>query len=114
MNRKVTVVGGAGNVGATVARGVADKSLADVVIAPSQEMRDTFVNDYGCRPDRVEVIEHGVNLTRFDPAQVDGGGVRAELGLEEKLVIGAVSKHFWVKNLPALVRAFASIADFSC
>ncbi len=32
MNRKITVVGGAGNVGATVARGVADKQLADVVI----------------------------------------------------------------------------------
>jgi malate dehydrogenase len=32
MNRKVTVVGGAGNVGATVARGVAEKALADVVI----------------------------------------------------------------------------------
>jgi malate dehydrogenase len=32
MNRKVTVVGGAGNVGATVARVVADKELADVVL----------------------------------------------------------------------------------
>ena len=32
MNRKVTVVGGAGNVGATVARALADKELADVVI----------------------------------------------------------------------------------
>src|SRR6266480_1595247 len=32
MNRKVTVVGGAGNVGATVARGVAEKQLADVVV----------------------------------------------------------------------------------
>jgi malate dehydrogenase len=32
MNRKVTVVGGAGNVGATVARGVAAKNLADVVV----------------------------------------------------------------------------------
>jgi malate dehydrogenase len=32
MKRKVTVVGGAGNVGATVARCVADKQLADVVI----------------------------------------------------------------------------------
>jgi malate dehydrogenase len=32
MNRKVTVVGGAGNVGATVARAVAVKELADVVI----------------------------------------------------------------------------------
>jgi malate dehydrogenase len=32
MNRKVTVVGGAGNVGATVARGVAGRQLADVVV----------------------------------------------------------------------------------
>src|SRR5262245_16085298 len=32
MKRKVTVVGGAGNVGATVARGIADKGLAGVVI----------------------------------------------------------------------------------
>jgi malate dehydrogenase len=32
MNRKVTVVGGAGNVGATVARGIAEKELADVLI----------------------------------------------------------------------------------
>ena len=31
MNRKVTVVGGAGNVGAAVARCIADKELADVV-----------------------------------------------------------------------------------
>jgi malate dehydrogenase len=32
MNRKVTVVGGAGNVGATVARAVAARELADVVV----------------------------------------------------------------------------------
>src|SRR5881397_3670548 len=32
MNRKVTVVGGAGNVGATVARGIAEEQLADVVV----------------------------------------------------------------------------------
>lgn len=32
MNRKVTVVGGAGNVGATVARAIAERELADVVV----------------------------------------------------------------------------------
>ena len=32
MNRKVSVVGGAGNVGATVARAVANQELADVVL----------------------------------------------------------------------------------
>jgi malate dehydrogenase len=39
MNRKVTVVGGAGNVGATVARAVADKELADVVIIDIAEQK---------------------------------------------------------------------------
>jgi malate dehydrogenase len=39
MNRKVTVVGGAGAVGATVARAVADKELADVVIIDIAEQK---------------------------------------------------------------------------
>ena len=39
MNRKVTVVGGAGAVGATVARAVADKELADVVIIDIAESK---------------------------------------------------------------------------
>jgi malate dehydrogenase len=39
MHRKVTVVGGAGNVGATVARAVADKELADVVIVDIAEQK---------------------------------------------------------------------------
>jgi glycosyltransferase involved in cell wall biosynthesis len=85
--------------------------LADVVIAPSQEMRDTFVELYGCRPDRVEVIEHGIDLTRFDPETTDGAAVRRELGLEGKLLFGAISKHFWIKNLDALVRAFARVVE---
>ncbi len=39
MNRKVTVIGGAGNVGATVARCIADKELADVVIVDIAETK---------------------------------------------------------------------------
>ena len=39
MNRKVTVVGGAGNVGATVARSIAEKALADVVIIDIAETK---------------------------------------------------------------------------
>jgi glycosyltransferase involved in cell wall biosynthesis len=85
--------------------------LADVVISPSREMRDTFVNLYGCRPDDVEVIEHGIDLTGFDADATDGAEVRSELGLDGKLVFGAISKHFWVKNLDALVRAFSVIAE---
>lgn len=89
----------------------AARTLADVIISPSQEMRDTFVDLYRCPADMVEVIEHGIDLARFDPASTDSLAVRSELGLEGKLVFGAISKHFWVKNLEALVRAFAAIVD---
>ena len=91
----------------------AARRLADVVIAPSGEMRDTFVDLYGCRRDRVELIEHGIDLSGFDPDAASGAGLRAELGLDGKVVFGAISKHFWVKNLDALVRAFGAIAGRS-
>jgi len=39
MNRKVTVVGGAGNVGATVARAIANMELADVVLVDIAESK---------------------------------------------------------------------------
>jgi malate dehydrogenase len=43
MKRKVTVVGGAGNVGATVARSIAEKELADVVIIDIADQKATGV-----------------------------------------------------------------------
>jgi glycosyltransferase involved in cell wall biosynthesis len=86
------------------------RRLANVVVAPSRQMGDTFVHVYGCQPENVIVIEHGLDLDRFDPERTDGTAVRRELGLEEKLVLGAIAKPHWVKNLDALVRAFASIA----
>ena len=86
------------------------RRLADVIVAPSPEMGETFVDVYGCDPNKVKVIEHGLDLTRFDPARADPHAVRVELGLDGKTVLGAISKHFWVKNLDALVHAFATIA----
>src|ERR687890_364006 len=52
MNRKVTVVGGAGNVGATVARANADKELADVVIIDiaDQKARGVALDMYEACP----------------------------------------------------------------
>ena len=84
--------------------------LANVVVAPSREMGDTFVEKYGCDSAHLHVIEHGLDLARFDPETANREGVRAELGLTDQIVFGAISKHFWVKNLDALVRAFADVA----
>jgi malate dehydrogenase len=43
MNRKVTVVGGAGNVGSTVARCIADRELADVVVVDIADQKASGV-----------------------------------------------------------------------
>ena len=61
MNRKVTVVGGAGNVGATVARIVAQKELADVVIVDIAESKAA-----------------GVALDIFQSCAADGSAARVE------------------------------------
>src|SRR5688572_26782082 len=68
MNRKVTVVGGAGNVGATVARAVAQKELADVVIV-----------------DIAETKAAGVALDIFQSCAIEGSAAR---------VVGVGTKDF--------------------
>jgi malate dehydrogenase len=68
MNRKVTVVGGAGNVGATVARVVAQKELADVVIVDIAESKAAGValDIYqSCAPDGSAARVEGVGTTGF-------------------------------------------------
>jgi hypothetical protein len=59
MNRKVTVVGGAGNVGATVARAVSQKELADVVVV-----------------DLAETKAQGVALDIYQSCAVEGSASR--------------------------------------
>ena len=59
MNRKVTVVGGAGNVGATVARAIAVRELADVVIVD-------IANEKAA----------GIALDIFEACPIDGSDTR--------------------------------------
>ncbi|MEZ5284105.1 MAG: malate dehydrogenase [Vicinamibacterales bacterium] len=66
MNRKVTVVGGAGNVGATVARAVAQKELADVVVV-----------------DIADTKAAGVALDIYQSCAIDGSAARV-LGVGTK------------------------------
>ena len=77
MNRKVAVVGGAGNVGATVARAIAAKELADVVIIDIAEQKAS-----GMALDMYEACP----IEKSD-ARVIGGGDWAEASGAEIVVI---------------------------
>ena len=82
MNRKVTVVGGAGNVGATVARAVADKQLADVVIIDIADQKAT-----GRRP------RHLRGLPDRRVRRADHRGGRRRSGLEGDGQLGRRRHH---------------------
>lgn len=84
--------------------------LSDQIIAPSRDVADTMVEYLGVSPDKIEVIHHGFDLERLDPARVSGDAVRHELGLEGKVVLGSIGRIYWLKNQEALVRAFAAAA----
>src|ERR687895_960903 len=68
MNRKVTVVGGAGNVGSTVARAIAQRELADVVIVDIADSKAA-----------------GIALDIYESCPIDGSASR---------VIGVGTKDF--------------------
>lgn len=85
--------------------------LSDEIIAPSAQMRDVFLEVHRVPERKVAVVHHGFELARIDPSSVDGAAVRAELGLADRVVIGSIGRHYWIKNQEALVRAFATLAS---
>jgi glycosyltransferase involved in cell wall biosynthesis len=84
--------------------------LANLVVAPSEAMKRTLVEVHRVSPSKVTVIRHGIETGRVRPRRGAGERFRAEHGLKGRLVLGTVSRHYWVKNLDGLVRAFAVIA----
>lgn len=84
--------------------------LARHIIAPSHQVAEVLVRLARVAPEKIEIVHHGFDLARLDPRRVDRERVRRELSLEGKLVLGAIARFFRLKNLDALVSAFAPIA----
>jgi glycosyltransferase involved in cell wall biosynthesis len=82
--------------------------LSDYVIAPSQQVRETLTRIAHTPKRKIEVVHHGFDLSRLNPSRVNGERVRDELGLQGKLVFGAIGRLYSLKNYPALLRAFAA------
>ncbi len=82
--------------------------LSDHIIAPSQQLRVTLTRIARVPESKIAVVHHGFNLDRLDPKRVDSLRVRRELGLEGKLVFGAIGRLYALKNHAALIEAFAS------
>jgi glycosyltransferase involved in cell wall biosynthesis len=83
---------------------------ADVVLVPSQATRGDVIETFDIEPGHVKVTPLGVD-PRFQPAPAEAISVaRASFGLQNPyiLTVGTLEPR---KNLPALVRAFATLRD---
>jgi glycosyltransferase involved in cell wall biosynthesis len=82
--------------------------LCDWIIAPSRQVADVIVEYAQVTSEKIEVVHHGFDLNWLDPTTTTGAEVRGELGLEGKVVFGAVGRLYEIKNFEALIRAFAA------
>jgi glycosyltransferase involved in cell wall biosynthesis len=82
--------------------------LSDHIIAPSREVARTLMSLVRVPENKIEIVHHGFDLDRLDPRKIDGARVRRELGLDGKLVFGAIGRIYRLKNYAALIEAFAT------
>lgn len=85
------------------------RALCTHVIAPSQQVADILVQYTHIDRRKIAVVHHGFDLARLDPSRISGTEVRAELGLGEATVLGAIGRIYELKNYANLIRAFADV-----
>ncbi len=82
--------------------------LCDHIIAPSRDVVRTLTRIARVPERKIDIVHHGFDLDRLDPSNADPARVRRELGLDGKLVFGAIGRLYTLKNYPALLTAFAA------
>jgi glycosyltransferase involved in cell wall biosynthesis len=77
-------------------------------IMPSETLRRIALEQYRLPPERIQLIPNGIDVDRFQPR--DGSEMRSRLGIAAgEFVVGSVGRLSREKNIPLLVRAFASL-----
>jgi glycosyltransferase involved in cell wall biosynthesis len=80
------------------------------IVVVSGYLKDHLISR-GISAERIRVTPNAVDVSRFDPAHVDGDRVREQHGLGGKTVIGFAGSFAKWHGVDLLVRAFASIAQ---
>jgi glycosyltransferase involved in cell wall biosynthesis len=79
-------------------------------VAVSPELRELAASTGDFAPEKLTVIENGVDLKRFETIPEEGRAVRAALGIPpEARVLGSVGRFAPEKDYPLLVRATAPL-----
>jgi len=85
--------------------------FCDAIITPSEKSRKEYSRLINIDPEKIKVIYNGVDINKFQIDSSDSLKEKMkEFGLKkEDIVIGSVARFDPVKNIDALVRAFARL-----
>jgi glycosyltransferase involved in cell wall biosynthesis len=84
--------------------------LLHAYVAVSPELRDLALERRECAPEKISVIENGIDLARFEASPERRRRARAALGLPlDGWIVGAVGRFAPEKDYPFLVRAAAPL-----
>ena len=90
------------------ARSAVLNSLVDVHVAVSRFVGEAVMQAYAVAPGRLEVVENGIDLTRF--RGVDGSRIRRELGIGNAPLVACVARLDAEKGGETLLRAVPHFA----
>jgi glycosyltransferase involved in cell wall biosynthesis len=93
---------------APVSRWVDGSRLVASIVAVCRAIKDDLARQ-GLPASKIEVVYSGTDTARFDPARVDGGGVRRELGLGDDTPLVTQIGVREPKGNDDLLRAFARV-----
>ena len=88
---------------------VANLTIADLIVVVSRAMADELTAR-GVEAGKILVNPNGVEPDRYSP-EIDGSAVRAELGLQGKMVIGFIGTFGPWHGAEVLARAFARLIE---
>lgn len=84
--------------------------FADRLIAVSPEVREYHIRKTGVSPDKIIVIENGVDVSTFSGHDEDARSIRTEFGIpDEAVLFGIIGRLKPQKDLPTFLRAAAEI-----
>jgi glycosyltransferase involved in cell wall biosynthesis len=85
----------------------------DAAIAVSHYIANHYIKEFGVDRSKIGVVHNGIDVSRFRPASdFERNEIRRELGIpEDSLVIGTISRFAPAKEVQALAKVFANIAD---
>lgn len=83
------------------------------VICVSEVVRDHVIKNYQVDPQKLRVIQRGVDMEYFDPSRVDPDKVselKSEFNLQSRIVITSVGRITWLKDYETFIQSIAELS----